>query len=467
MNSSRPLPVEPYQAAAELLKRRKARQSLLPFCQYTYKDYIPALHLVTLAEYLEAIERGDLKRIIVVMPPRHGKSEMISIRFPCWYLGKHPEDYVVQTGYAGAIALVHSRKARDVFISSEMHTLFPSLRYRPEKPGQEAIIPERQAAHEWGTKSGGSYFAVGVGGGLTGRGFNIGIIDDPIKDAEEAESQVIRDKIWEWYTQVFRTRAQPDACIIVVMTRWHKDDLVGRLLKQSREDSEADQWTVLHLRALEGNKALWPDRYPRTELELIRSSIGSRAFTSLYQGDPVIAEGNIIKREWWSYYKERPIFIRIIDSWDTAFKKGASNDYSVCTVWGETGNGFYLLDVFRKKIEFPELKRTAVSLHRRDNASAVLVEDKASGQSLIQMLRKDTPLPVKPVKVDSDKEARAYAVTPLIEAGRVFLPENAPWLYDFIEELSSFPSGEHDDQVDSTTQALNYMRHTNNFFDVG
>lgn len=415
-------------------------------------------HLTALSEALEAIERGELKRLIVLMPPRHGKSELISLRFPCWYLAKHPEDYIVQAGYAESIALSHSRQARDIFISPEMTRLFPDIRHRPERPGQEVIIPERQAAHEWGTKQGGSYYAVGIGGGLTGRGFNIGIIDDPVKDEEEAASQTIRDKVWDWYQKVFRTRAEPDAAIIVVMTRWHQGDLVGQILKQAEEDPAADQWTVLHFPALHEGEALWPGRYPLRVLENIRSSIGGRAFESLYQGNPTIAEGQIIKREWWQYFKERPNFQRLIHSWDTAFKDKAQNDFSVCTVWGEAQNGYYLLDVWRDRVEFPELKRVAVALYERDMPNLVLVEDKASGQSLIQEIQRNTRIPVLPVKVDINKVARVNSVTPLIEAGKVLLPEYAQWLFDYIEELSAFPNAEHDDQVDSTTQALSFMR---------
>ena len=217
-------------------------------------------------------------------------------------MARHPEDYIVQAGYAESIALTHSRKARDIFCSVEMMRLFPDIHHRPERPGQELIIPERQAAHEWGTKQGGSYYAVGIGGGLTGRGFNIGIIDDPVKDAEEASSETIREKVWEWYTTVFRTRAQPDSAIIIVMTRWHPDDLVGRLLNQTK-DPASDQWKILHFKALTDGKALWPAMYPEKTLEGIKASIGSRAFAALYQGEPTVAEGQIIKREWWHYFK--------------------------------------------------------------------------------------------------------------------------------------------------------------------
>lgn len=445
-------------AAEELLKRRKARRNLIPFCQYTLREYQSPPHLIALSDALERIDRGELKRLMVLMPPRHGKSEITSLRFPCWYMAKHPRDYIVQAGYAESIALTHSRQARDIFISPEMMRLFPDIHHRPERPGQEAIVPERQAAHEWGTKQGGSYYAVGIGGGLTGRGFNIGIIDDPVKDEEEAASRTIRDKVWDWYQKVFRTRAEPDAAIIIVMTRWHEDDLVGRLLRQAEEDPTADQWEVLHFRAIEDDKALWPERYPIEVLKKVRSSIGGRAFTALYQGEPTIAEGQIFRREWWRYYKEAPGFLRTIQSWDTAFKDKSQNDYSVCSVWGISHNGFYLVDLWRDRVEFPELKRIAEALYERDRPSVVVVEDKASGQSLIQELQRNTRIPVLPFKVDTNKVARANSVTPLIEAGKVYLPESAPWLFDYIEELSGFPNAQHDDQVDSTTQALSYLR---------
>lgn len=446
----------------ELLQEKKrrlnARSRLLPFCQYTDPNYIPAEHLKRLAEKLEAVERGEITRLIVVMPPQHGKSELISRRFPCWYLGRHPEDHIVQAGYAEGMALFHSRKARDIFVSSEMHNLFPQVYYRPERAAQEVIIPERQAAHEWGTKQQGSYYAVGVGGGLTGRGFNIGIIDDPVKDAADASSKTYRDNTWDWYTTVFHTRQRPRAAIIIVMTRWHHDDIVGRLLKHQEENPDSDRWEVLHLKAIENGKALWPERYPLETLEKIKSSIGSRAFESLYQGEPSIAVGEIFKREWWQYFDEPPDFQRVIHSWDTAFKKKQTNDFSVCTVWGEARNGYYLLNVWRGRVEFPELKTVAVAMFEKDKPSACLVEDLASGQSLIQELQRGTRLPVLPVKVDSDKITRASSVTPMIEAKKVFLPRNAPWLYDYLEELSSFPNGAFDDQVDSTTQALNWLR---------
>ena len=458
--------ITPAEAATELLRRRMARKRLVDFCKYTLATYQSADHLNVLASKLEQVEQGLIKRLIIVAPPRHGKSEKATVRFPCWYMAKHPNDYIVQAGYGASIALTQSRKARDVFVSPEMTTLFPHVHHRPETPGQDVIIPARQSAHEWGTTSGGSYYAVGIGGGLTGRGFNLGIIDDPVKDEEEANSHTIREKVWNWYSTVFRTRAQPDAAIVIIMTRWHQSDLVGRLLKQAEEDPEADQWEVVHFEAIETidgkEHALWPARYPIDVLRKIRSTIGARFFTALYQGNPTVAEGQIIKREWWQYYRDVPKFEYIIQSWDTAFKDKEMNDYSVCGTWGVAKHALCLLAVWRGKVELPELKRVAVALYNKGFSGmipiVVLIEDKASGQSLIQEFQRNTTIPVLPVKVDKNKVARANASTPLIEAGKVHLPISAPWLHDYIEECSAFPNATHDDQVDMTTQALEYMR---------
>jgi len=318
-----------------------------------------------------------------------------------------------------------------------------------------------------------SYIAAGVGGGITGEGADLLIIDDPIKNYEEADSKTYRDKTWLWWTTTALTRLQPGGAVIIIMTRWHEDDLAGRIIKSTKVP-KADQWEILHLKAIENGKALWPERYPLEDLERRRAGqvddpnepgAGSRAFEALYQGNPTLAGGNIFRRDWWRFYTERPEINSIIHSWDTAYKGGAESDYSVCQVWGKADNAYYLLDLWRQRVEYPELKRAAIALYERDHPTAVYIEDKASGQSLVQELKRDTAIPIKPVKVDKDKVARANAVTPLIESGRVYLPERASWLHNLIEELSSFPSGEHDDQVDALTQALSQLASTSNYFD--
>lgn len=453
--------ITPQTAAIELLKRRKARKSLLDFCSYTMPSYEKPAHIVALAEKLEAVERGEIKRLMVLEPPRHGKSELISLRFPCWYLARHPLNYIVQTGYAESIALTHSRKARDIFVSLEMSRLFPQIRYRPEIPRQETEIPERQAAHEWGTKQGGSYFATGIGGGLTGRGFDIGIIDDPVKDAEEAYSITIRNKVWEWYRTVFYTRAAPEAAIIVVMTRWHFDDLAGRILEQDK-----DKWDVISLPALaeeddplgrEEGEALWPERYDKDTLMEIAEAIGGvsgRNWVSLYQQRPVKEGGNIFKSQWWQTYRELPAIDLIGQYWDTAFKQGAKTDYSVCVTLGRHEKGICVLRIFRAKLEFPELLRQTIAEYNLMKPNILKVEDTASGTPLIQTLTRDTRLPILPIIPIGSKEIRANQITGIVEAGRVALPETAEWLAIFLEEMTTFPAGVHDDIVDAFVEGV-------------
>jgi predicted phage terminase large subunit-like protein len=267
--------------------------------------------------------------------------------------------------------------------------------------------------------------------------------------------------VWDWYRDDLYTRQEPGAAIILIMTRWHMDDLAGRILA----GDDASEWKVICLPGFaeagdllgrsEG-EALWPERYDEAALEQIRNALGS-SFQALYQQRPSAQEGAIFKRQWWSTYATQPNFTRIVQSWDTAFKTGHDNDYSVCTTWGQAENGYYLIDVWKRRVEFPTLKIMVNTLGQQFRPTVVLVEDKASGQSLIQELRRDTRLPIMPIKVDTDKLSRAYAVTPVIETGRAFLPESASWLVDYLDSMAAFPNGMYDDEVDSTTQALNYL----------
>ena len=443
------------EAAEELVERREARARLIPFAQYTFPEYDAADHLYTVADKLEAVERGEIDRLMVFAPPRHGKTEMASIRFAAWYLGRNPQKQVIATSYAESLAYSNSYSVRTTIESPQYQRLW-------------AANLDRSGAVRWQLEgkdnNRASYIAAGVGGGITGEGADLLIIDDPFKNREEAESLVIREKVWSWYRTVARTRLQPGAAVILIMTRWHCDDLAGKLLKQAETDPDADQWEVLHLKAIDENdNALWPSQYPIEVLIKIRASIGSQDFTALFQGSPTEAKGSVFKRRWWRYYKARPKFTRIIQSWDTAFKEDEVNDYSVCSTWGEADSGYYLLDVWRGKVEFPELKRTTRAAYDNgtDRPCAMLIEDKASGQSLIQELKRcevdQVKLPILAVKADTSKLLRAKTVTPLIEAGLVYLPEHAPWLHEYVEELSAFPTAVHDDQVDSTTQALAYL----------
>jgi predicted phage terminase large subunit-like protein len=289
------------------------------------------------------------------------------------------------------------------------------------------------------------------------------LLDDLLKDSEEARSESTRRSMHEWFQHVAYTRLAPGGALVMIQTRWHADDLPGRLLREHANEN----WCVIDMAAIaevdedfrKAGEALWPEMYPLEILQMIRTAVGGSAWASLYQQQPSAAEGAVFKRERWRFFRERPAFKRIVHSWDTAFKTGAENDYSACTVWGIADSGYYLLWLWRDRVEFPELKRRMQWLAEQWEPAQILVEDRASGQSLIQELKHSTCLPIIPIKVDMDKMARAQSVTPLIEAGRVFLPESAPWLADYLDEMAGFPTAVHDDSVDSTTQALNYIRH--------
>jgi len=312
----------------------------------------------------------------------------------------------------------------------------------------------------------GVYKSSGVGGGITGRGMDIGIVDDPVKDAEQAYSETYRQKVWEWYQSTFYTRLMPGGGILIILTRWHEDDLAGRLLEAAKDTGE--QWNVISYPAIaevdephrKVGEALHSARYPLEALERIKKAVGTRVWTSLYQQRPAPLEGGLVKIAWFSLYRELPAKSnRIIQSWDTAHKAAQINDPSVCTTWAETDLGYYLLDVYCERVEYPDLKRAAVSLAMKYNPTIVLVEDKASGQSLIQDLKLSTSLPVLPINPLGDKVIRLMSVSALFESGRVYLPEAAPWLIDYEAELATFPNAAHDDQVDSTSQALRYLAH--------
>jgi len=302
---------------------------------------------------------------------------------------------------------------------------------------------------------------VGRGGSLTGRGAHLLVIDDPLKSREEANRETIRRGLHEWYSSVAYTRLQPGGGVVLISTRWHELDLAGWLL----QEHASENWTVLSLPAIAGHdevwrregEPLWPEHFPLPVLDQIRHAIGSSAWASLYQQRPAAAEGQIFKREWWQHFADQPTSGKLIQSWDTSYGKNTQGDYSVCTTWAATQSGYHLLSLWRDRVEFPALKAQLVAQAAAWHPSAILVEDSASGQSLIQEL-KTTNFPILPVKADSDKISRAQAVTTMIESGRVFLPQSAGWLPDFLDELAAFPNAAHDDSVDSLTQALNWMR---------
>lgn len=434
-----------------------ARRSLAAFAPWCSPGYQVYRHHSILIKKLEDVEAGRIKRLMIFAPPRHGKSLTTSEIFPTWFLGRNPKKSVILASYNQDFASGLGRRIRNHIANPNTQAIFPDLK----------LADDSAAAMRFDTTSGNSFYAVGRGGSITGRGAHLLLIDDPIKDSGEARSETIRRQLHEWYSSVLYTRRQPDSPIILIQTRWHFDDLGGWLLKEHA----AENWDVLSMPAIaetdekwrKEGESLWSERFPLEELEATKRVLGSYGWASLYQQRPVPEEGAVFKTEWFQRYDELPArFSKIVLSLDTAYKTGKENDYSCATVWGVADNRIYLLHCWKARVEFPQLKRHVALLASEWKPNAILIEDKASGQSLLQELRQATRFPVLAIKVDADKVTRAHACAPMIEAGRIAIPQSAPWLADYLDEMSTFPAGAHDDSVDSTTQALNWLR-TRNF----
>jgi predicted phage terminase large subunit-like protein len=434
------------------LEASAARDSLRWFTARMFAGYQTAPHILTLIRSLETAVDTPGSRTIITMPPRHSKSLHVSENLPAWYLGRYPDRRVIAASHTASLAYTFSRRVRNK-IASQRYP-FPHVR----------IAGDKAAVQAWDIDGHlGGYYAVGVGGSPVGAGANLIVIDDPIRSQADADSETVRDALWEWYQGTIRTRLEPDGAMIVTATRWHDDDLTGRLLAAAKTGGE--QWTEIHMPAIdEYANALWPDRWPRSELDAIKAAVGSRVWTAQYQGNPVAAEGGTFKHHWWQTYRTLPEDISHVDvTIDSAFKTGVANDWSVCAVWaGDPRGNAYLVRIFRKRVEFPEL----IQLGREawqwecqrfpDKAIPLVPEDKASGQSAIQVWKRESHIPViaYPVKATESKISRAEAITPYVEGGRVFIPESAPWLPEWLDEHDRFPTGTHDDQVDTTIMGV-------------
>lgn len=434
----------------EILKevaKRNAKKSLLSFTKYTFPTYEIADHHEQIADTLEAVERGEIDRVLISVPPRHGKSELCSIRFPAWYLGRNKNHRIIAASYSAKLAENFGKKARNIVSTKEYKCIFDL-----------ELSKDSASKTEWDLlECNGGYFGTGVGGAATGKGANILLIDDPIKNRQDANSKTIRDGIWDWYTSTAYTRLEKGGAIVIIMTRWHEDDLVGRLLEEQKKGGEfAENWTVINLPALsENDEPLWENKYNAKALKRIRENIGSFDFEALYQGRPTPLGGGIIKNSWWKYYKELPPkFDIIVQTLDTAQKTKELNDYSVIATWGKYENKLYLINITRGKWEMPDLERMAIAEYNRFKPSKVLIEDKSSGTALIQNLRRNHSMPIVAVQVSVDKVTRVQEVVGFIESGYCHLPEQAEWLSEFLLEHGRFPNGGHDDQCDTTSMAI-------------
>ena len=388
---------------------------------------------------------------MIFTPPRQGKSRLTSELFPTWYLGRNPDRYIIAATYGQELADDFGRRVRDQMRDPIFRELFPACSLRDDS----------QAISRLQTTKNGAYFSVGVGSTITGRGAHLLLIDDPIKGQEEADSATLRRKQQEWFTSVAYTRLMPGGAIVIIMTRWHEDDLAGWLIK----DHGHEGWDVVSLPAIaededlvgrQPGEALWPECYPLESLEQIQKAVGSRVWTSLYQQHTVPAGGGLLKRDWFRFYDTLPTMDTVIQSWDATFKNTKDSDFVVGQVWGQSGANRYLLDQVRARMDFPETLRAIQALSSKwPQAHTKLIEDKANGPAIIATLRDHLPgiVPVNPV---SSKEARLSGVSPYIESGNVYLPQlsEAPWIDTFLDEAASFPYARHDDQVDAMVHAL-------------
>jgi predicted phage terminase large subunit-like protein len=410
---------------------------------YTNGEYTTPPHIEALENAMLGVYHGRIKRLIINMPPRHGKSEYVSKYYVAWYLANRPKHKIILCSYESTYAESWSIKAKAVY-----------------KTMRNDLTIDKQ--EEWLNTSEGGMYAVGAGGPVTGKGANLLIIDDPYKNDKSATSKTQRNTVWDWFKSTAYTRLAPDAAVVIIQTRWHHDDLSGKLIKE-----QPGKWTVLNMPAIaepndalgrEVGEALWPEWYSTSTLLEIKETIGSYFFSALYQQRPVASEFQIFKPEWWNFYTTLPQMNFLAQSWDTAFEDNEINDYSCGQTWGINKSGFYLMDLWRGKPQFPELVRQVKLQFNKHTPNVVLIEKKASGASLIQVIKRETTMPIKAIEVLRDKTARANLVSPLHESGKVWLPANAKWVADFIEECSEFPNGQNDDQVDPMTQVLDYLR---------
>lgn len=451
----------------EAIRRELARTSLAAFILYTcpyYKmSWVHEEICRKLDEFLQAVQRKESPRLMLMMPPRHGKSEIVSRRFPAYAFGRFPNLSIIGTAYAADLAGRNNRDVQRIIDSDEYSRLFPDTTLNGPKSTSQGIFLRNSEIFEI-VNHNGVYRSAGVGGGITGMGGDVLIIDDPVKDRAEADSPTVRNKIYDWYTSTLYTRLAPGGGILIIMTRWHTDDLCGRLL-ESMKKGEGDKWTVIEYPAIatrdeeyrKQGEALHPERYSFKQLTKIKSAVGNRDWEALYQQRPTIDGGTVIKEEWLKFYTVLPSkFDVLITSWDMTFKDTASSDFVVGQVWGRKGADCYLVDQVRARMSFTETIDEFIKLAQKyPKALRKLVEDKANGPAVIDVL-KHSVQGIIPIEPDGSKVARAYAVTPMFEAGNVYLPvpEIAPWIKEYILELTQFPVVAHDDQVDATTQAL-------------
>jgi predicted phage terminase large subunit-like protein len=475
--------------AAEL-----ARRKLMRFTQYTKPDYDTNWHHITICEQLDRFLAGEIKRLMIFTHPRAGKSELVSRRLPAFALGRDPDLTIITASYGAGLARRMNRDVQRIIDTEEYRRLFPKTQLNGANVrtvSQGSWLRNSDMFEVVGHK--GFYMSVGVGGSLTGSGGQILVIDDPVKNRKEANSATFRESVWEWYTSTFYTRLAPGGGILLTLTRWHEDDLAGRLLEAMKSDPDADQWEIINLPALseepippydqrkQAGVPLWVNRWDDKEMRKKRAVVGERDWASLYQQRPAPDAGDILKRQWWRYWKPKgsnlgPVTVRMDDgavmevdavelpvefddmlqSWDCTFKDTTTSDFVAGQVWGRKGANKYMVDY---SLERWDIIKTMAGIELWDlkwpKAVAKIIEDKANGPAVIQLLRNKIAGLIA-VNPEGGKISRAYAASPEVEAGNVYLPHPAlyPWVNKFITNCASFPNAAHDDDVDTFSQAI-------------
>jgi len=447
--------IEAATLASQKRSIEKAQNDFMTFVKRVWPEFIEGSHHKRIAEKFNDLANGKIKRLIINMPPRHTKSEFASFLLPAWMIGRKPNLKIIQSTHTTELAVRFGRKAKTLMDMPEYKDIFPTR-----------LREDSQAAGKWETEQGGEYYAAGVGSAITGRGADLLIIDDPHSEQDALNVDAL-EKAHEWYTSGPRQRLQPGGAIVLVMTRWNTKDLTGSLLRESG-NIKSDKWEVIEFPAiLPSGKPVWPEFWKLDELEGVKASISLQKWNAQWMQNPTSEEGAIIKREWWRKWERDfiPPLQHVIQSYDTAFMKKESADYSAITTWGvfynneDSGPQLILLDAVKDRFEFPELRRVAYQQYQYWQPETVLVEAKASGLPLTYELRK-MGIPVinyTPSK-GNDKHTRVNSVAPLFEAGQIWAPVDKEFAQEVIEECAAFPYGDHDDLVDSMTQAVMRFR---------
>ena len=437
-------------------KQDKCQNDFIGFVQHMWPECILGRHHKIIGDKFNKIAQGKLKRLIVCLPPRHSKSEFASTYFPSWMMGRRPDLKIIQTTHTAELAVRFGRKVRNLIDSDDYSQIFPDVK----------LQSDNKSAGRWTTNHEGESFYAGVGGAITGRGADLLIIDDPHSE-QDALSPTAMESAYDWYTSGPRQRLQPGGIIIIVMTRWSTKDLVGKVLKKQGDD-HADQWEVVEFPAImpESDTPLWPEFWKKEELLSVKASLPISKWNSQWMQNPTAEAGSIVKREWWRRweYEHVPAYEYVIQSYDTAFSKKETADYSAITTWAiftppnSDAEQIILLDAKRVRLDFPELKKLAYEEYKDWEPDCVLIEAKASGTPLTQELRRmGIPVTAYTPSRGQDKIARMNSVAPIFESGMVWAPDEV-FADEVIEEMASFPFGEHDDYCDSSTMALMRFR---------